>query len=162
MKTISRRNFIKNAGGAGFALWLGISVKGSPRIISSITKAGNFTPFILVESDGTITIFNIKPEMGQGTFQSIPSLIAEEFEVSLEQIVIRQTNGEKVFGAGQSAGGSSSVRNNYTTFRKVGASAREVFIKAASQQFLTIVNSYFISKLYRSNNYIPNPSRIPG
>lgn len=50
--------------------------------------------------------------MGQGTFQSIPALIAEEFEVSLDQVIIKQSNGEKELGAAQRAGGRSSVRNN--------------------------------------------------
>jgi isoquinoline 1-oxidoreductase beta subunit len=69
--------------------------------------------------------------MGQGTFQSIPAIIAEEFEVSLDQVTIKNTNGEKPFGDRQRAGGSSSIRTNYTDLRKVGASAKEVFIQAA-------------------------------
>ena len=91
MKQLSRRSFIKNAGGASVALWLGISANGYAAKRSPIAaEAKNFTPYILVESNGSITIFNTKPEMGQGTFQSIPALIAEEFEVSLEQITIKQ------------------------------------------------------------------------
>jgi isoquinoline 1-oxidoreductase beta subunit len=134
MHTVSRRSFIRNTGGAGIALWLGISEKalaGAP----GTAVARNFTPYILVESTGAITIFNFKPEMGQGTFQSIPALIAEEFEVSLEQVTIKLTNGEKEFGPRQSAGGSSSVRSNYTELRKLGASAKEVFLQAASNKW---------------------------
>ncbi len=131
MKPFSRRDFIKHAGGTGAALWLGISGWGAAHKTSSLSEAGNFTPFILVESNGSITIFNTKPEMGQGTFQSIPALIAEEFEVSLDQVIIKQSNGEKELGTSQRAGGSSSIRTNYTELRKVGASAKEVFIKAA-------------------------------
>jgi len=37
--------------------------------------------------------------LGQGNFQSIPALIAEEFEVSLSQVVIKNTNGERNFPA---------------------------------------------------------------
>ncbi len=134
MKPFSRRSFIKNAGGAGVALWLGISAKGNTGgtiQTRNIAEAKNFTPYILVESNGSITIFNTKPEMGQGTFQSIPALIAEEFEVSLDQVTIKQSNGEKELGPAQRAGGSASIRTSYTALRKVGASAREVFIQAA-------------------------------
>jgi len=135
MNQVSRRVFIKNTGVAGIALWLGISAKGHPVKTSGNIDAKNFTLYILVESNGNITIYNFKPEMGQGTFQSIPALIAEEFEVSLDQVIIKLTNGEKEFGTRQSAGGSSSVRSNYTELRKMGASAKEVFIKAASNQW---------------------------
>jgi isoquinoline 1-oxidoreductase beta subunit len=44
---------------------------------------------------GLVTIFNTKPEIGQGTYQSIPALIAEELEVAMDKIVIKQTGGEK-------------------------------------------------------------------
>src|SRR4029077_17861821 len=131
MKQVSRRSFIKNTSGAGIALWLGISAKGTPSLTPNVGEAKNFTPYILVESNGNITIYNTKPEMGQGTFQSIPALIAEEFEVSLHQVAIKQSNGEKELGTAQRAGGSASVRTSYTELRKVGASAREVFIQAA-------------------------------
>jgi len=132
---VSRRSFIKNAGGAGVALWLGISAKGFAGKTPDIASAKNFTPYILVESNGAITLYNTKPEMGQGTFQSIPALIAEEFEVSLDQVTIKLTNGEKEFGRSQSAGGSSSVRTSYTQLRKIGASAKEVFIQAAATKW---------------------------
>ena len=125
------------------ALWLGISAKGNLVSTSKIATAKNFTPFILVEPGGGITIFNTKPEMGQGTYQSIPALIAEEFEVSLDQVTIKFTNGEKEFGNGQSAGGSTSVRTNYTALRKIGASARVVFIQAAATKWQVEVSSCY-------------------
>src|ERR1700704_4874697 len=131
MNQVSRRGFLKNSGGAGIALWLGISSWDDAAKASNIYEAKNFTPYIIVDSGGSITLFNTKPEIGQGTFQSIPALIAEEFEVSLDQIIIKQSNGEKELGTSQRAGGSASIRTSYTELRKVGASAREVFIKAA-------------------------------
>jgi isoquinoline 1-oxidoreductase subunit beta len=131
MIQVSRRSFIKNAGGTSVALWLGISGWGFTAKTSNISEAGNFTPYILVESNGNITIFNTKPEIGQGTFQSIPALIAEEFEVSLDQVIIKQSNGEKELGPAQRSGGSASIRTSYTELRKVGASAKEVFVNAA-------------------------------
>src|SRR6476646_10900028 len=124
MNQVSRRSFIKHTGGASIALWLGISSKGFAAKTPDITTAKNFTPYILVDSDNNITIYNIRPEMGQGTFQSIPAIIAEEFEVSLDQVTIKNTNGEKPFGDRQRAGGSSSIRTNYTDLRKVGAYAK--------------------------------------
>ncbi|MBS1532532.1 MAG: molybdopterin-dependent oxidoreductase, partial [Bacteroidetes bacterium] len=129
---ISRRAFIRTTGTAGLALWLGLSAKGSTRKTTNIATAKNFSPFILVEDNGNITIYNIKPEMGQGTFQSVPAVIAEEFEVSLNQVTIKNTSGEPEFGNGQGAGGSASIRTGYNDYRKIGAAARMVFIAAAA------------------------------
>jgi len=143
MNQVSRRSFLKNSGGAGIALWLGISTWDNTAKASNIYEAKNFTPYIIVDSGGSITLFNTKPEMGQGTFQSIPALIAEEFEVSFDQVIIKQSNGESVFGPNQRAGGSASIRTSYTDLRKIGASAREVFVKAASLQWQVDASSCY-------------------
>ena len=135
MNQLTRRHFIQTSGTASLALCLGISNKGIAKNTTGNTVAKNFNPLILVESNGNITIYNTKPEMGQGTNQSVPAMIAEEFEVSLDQVTIKQTNGEKEFGLGQRAGGSSSIRTGYIQFRKVGAAAKAVFILAASARW---------------------------
>ena len=138
--TINRRNFIRLTGLTGAGLIVGLSMRGDNGIteianLSNAAASFELTPYVIIEKSGVITIFNTKPEMGQGTFQSIPALIAEELEVSMDKISIKQTGGEKQFGARQFAGGSASVRTSYTDLRKVGASAREMLVKAASQQW---------------------------
>ncbi|MCZ2477912.1 xanthine dehydrogenase family protein molybdopterin-binding subunit [Aquirufa antheringensis] len=131
MSLESRRSFIKKAGATGLTFWLGLSyVKGESTEVISTAKS--LTPFIKIDAAG-ITIFNPNPEMGQGSYQAVASMIAEELEVSLDQITIKNTSGEKEFGAGQWAGGSSTVREGYLTYRKIGASAKEMLVKAASQ-----------------------------
>ena len=140
LSNINRRNFIKFTGITGAGLVVGLSLKGRNGVatvaaLKDDAALYDLTPFIIIEKNGTITLFNPRPEMGQGTFQSIPSLIAEELEVSLDAVIIKQTGGEKIFGRGQFAGGSSSVRSDYFTLRKAGASAKEMLVTAASQQW---------------------------
>jgi len=134
--SINRRNFIRVTGITGAAFMLGLNpVKSSgvSAILNLSGKSGvfNLTPYIIIEKSGRITIMNPKPEMGQGTYQSVPALIAEELEVSPEAIIVKQTSGEKEFGR-QSAGGSSSIRGNYFQLRKIGASARMMLQEAAA------------------------------
>ena len=136
---IDRRNFIRITGISGMGLVIGLSAKANGvttvKNLTNMMESFELTPFVIIEKSGQITIFNTRPEIGQGTFQSIPALIAEELEVSLDQVTIRQTGGEQKFGPGQSAGGSASVRTSYQRLREVGASAREMLVKAASQQW---------------------------
>jgi isoquinoline 1-oxidoreductase beta subunit len=137
LPNIDRRNFLRISGITGAGLVFGLSASGETAV-EELTAAGEIfeiTPFVIIEKTGQITIFNTRPEIGQGTFQSVPAMIAEELEVSLDQVTIKQTGGEKKFGGGQSAGGSASIRTGYQSMRKVGASAREMLIKAASQQW---------------------------
>ncbi|GAB3795753.1 xanthine dehydrogenase family protein molybdopterin-binding subunit [Spirosoma humi] len=137
----SRRNFLKAAGltGAAFALGLPAThVLASPVLnLSSLPDSVELTPYVLIEKSGRITIMNPRPEIGQGTYQSVPALIAEELEVSLDNVTIQQTGGESKYGGmwSQAVGGSGSIRGGYTQMRKVGASAREMLRQAASQQW---------------------------
>jgi len=137
--TIQRRDFLRMTGLSGVGLILGFKSMadggiGETAIMNGLSASFNVTPFIIIDTTGAITIFNQKPEMGQGTFQAIPAIIAEELEVSLDAITIKQTSGESFFGS-QTAGGSSSVRSGYSMLRKTGASAREMLIQAAAQQW---------------------------
>ena len=136
--TIDRRHFLRISSLSGAAFLLGFSSIESenPQVVnlSGIQESFELTPYIIIEKSGQITIMNPRPEMGQGTFQAVPALMAEELEVSLDHVSIRQTAGEKEFGR-QVSGGSSSVRSNYSALRKIGASAREMLITAASNEW---------------------------
>jgi isoquinoline 1-oxidoreductase beta subunit len=136
---IKRRSFLKYSGLTGAAFVLGFRAHANENFeilnLSEAPASYEFTPNIIIEKSGKITIFNSKPDMGQGTFQSIPTIIAEELEVPLDQVTILQTGGEKKFGPMQFSGGSMSVRSSYHELRKIGASAREMLLTAASQMW---------------------------
>lgn len=148
---INRRHFLRLTGFTGIGLVLGFSsatADGKTEIVNLSDLPPDLfeiTPYVIIEKSGAITIMNPKPEMGQGTYQSVPSLIAEELELSLDQVVIKQTSGEKEFG-NQVSGGSSSVRRNYEALRKVGASAREMLSKAAAEQWKVPVEECYASE----------------
>lgn len=137
---VSRRRFLQLSGITGTGLLLGLSgaegkTLGGLVNLSDASNPVGVTPFVLIDPAGGITIFNTKPEIGQGTFQSIPSLIAEELNLTLDQVTIRQSGGEKELGNDQFAGGSASIRTSYTKYRKVGAAAREMLMTAAASQW---------------------------
>jgi isoquinoline 1-oxidoreductase beta subunit len=134
---INRRNFIRLSGLTGAALILGVSSRSGEKELAAVGDVADsykLTPYIIIEKSGKITLMNPKPDMGQGTFQSVPALIAEELEVPLDAVTILQTSGEKEFGR-QVSGGSTSVRLNYFSLRKVGAAAREMLIAAAAAKW---------------------------
>lgn len=137
----TRREFLKIMGQAGAVLAVGISPAGTllaaPRKVALADGAvaeTELNSFILITPDNKITIFNPRPEMGQGTWQSMPALIAEELGVNFEQIDIRITAGDKRHGP-QGVGGSGSVRGSWIPLRKVGAAAREMLVKAAANRW---------------------------
>ncbi|HET6253602.1 MAG TPA: molybdopterin cofactor-binding domain-containing protein [Puia sp.] len=145
IKRIDRRNFLKISGLSSAALIIGVSCgpdKKRTIAVASPSPAFNITPYVIIDKSGKITLMNPKPDMGQGTFQSVPSLIAEELEVPLDGVTIVQTGGEKEFG-GQTSGGSYSVRGNYQDLRKVGAAAKTMLIGAAAAQWKVPVSECY-------------------
>jgi isoquinoline 1-oxidoreductase beta subunit len=141
----SRRDFLKAAGLTSFGLALGISAFSNDAIVKKITPAVlklEINPFIIIDTAGNITIVNPRPDMGQGSTQAVPSLLAEELEVRLEQVKIVQSDGKGKYG-NQTSGGSSSVRSLWEPIRKAGAAAREMLTETAAKRWNVPVSECF-------------------
>jgi isoquinoline 1-oxidoreductase subunit beta len=140
-KNLSRRSFIKLTGLTGTALTLGFSFSALGKE-GEIIKAGaaedlgvELNAWISIDANGKVTITNHRSEMGQGSFQSVPQMIAEELEVSLDQINIVFAPGNSRKYGSQVTGGSSTIRGSYKKLMKLGASAREMLVEAAAKKW---------------------------
>jgi isoquinoline 1-oxidoreductase beta subunit len=96
--------------------------------------------FIRIDRDGQVTLIIHKVEMGQGTFTSIPMLLAEELEVDLSKVKLEQAPPDNKLYAdpllgGQVTGGSTSVRGTWQPLRQAGAAARTLLVSAAAQNW---------------------------
>jgi isoquinoline 1-oxidoreductase subunit beta len=140
---VPRRDFMKIAGLSGVGLLLGFATKANGAVASIVNLSENspsavlsfeLHPFVVIDNAGGITLINHRPDMGQATWQSVPMMIAEELEVSLDQIKIQQSDGLRKYGA-QLSGGSSTVRTGWTRLRQAGAAAREMFVQAAATRW---------------------------
>ena len=84
---LSRRAFLQAGAAAGGGLMLSLSL---PFANGDAEAAGGdgFAPnaFIRIGSDGQVVMTMPYVEMGQGTYTSIPMLVAEELEVDLSQV----------------------------------------------------------------------------
>ncbi len=138
---LSRRTFLRAGAAAGGGLLLSI---GLPGLIGEIEAAGteSFAPsaFIRIGRDGSVALIIPQVEMGQGTYTSLPMLIAEELEVELNQVQVEHASpDDKLFGnrlvGFQVTGGSTSVRAFWEPLRRAGATARTMLVAAAAQNW---------------------------
>lgn len=138
----SRRAFLRQAGLSGVALTIGYYWpalgKGLGEIIhadDAKDAATELMAWISIDSAGKVTIFNHRSEMGQGTWQSIPQIIAEELEVNMDQVTIRSVAANPQKYGPQPQEGSFSIRGWYQQLLRVGATAREMLMEAAARQW---------------------------
>jgi isoquinoline 1-oxidoreductase beta subunit len=79
--------------------------------------------------------------MGQGTYTSIPMLVAEELEVDLKQVRVEhappneQLYGNPLLGGVQATGGSTTIRASWKPLRQAGAIARTMLVAAAAKRW---------------------------
>lgn len=134
---LSRRDFMKLTAGA-FVMGMNLP---SARLSAAVKSDGNqINAFIIIRPDNSIVFFNPFIEMGQGTYTSIPSVLAEELDADLAQMTIEQApHGSEyriMFNkTARFTGGSYSVRSSYDTLRQTGAAARAMLIQAAANQW---------------------------
>src|SRR6266567_2636187 len=80
-------------------------------------------------------------EMGQGTYTSIPMLIAEELEVDLKQVRLEHAPpneklyGNPLLGGIQATGNSNAIRASWQPLREAGAIARTMLVSAAAKRW---------------------------
>ncbi|MDB4911041.1 MAG: aldehyde dehydrogenase [Gemmatimonadetes bacterium] len=154
----SRRRFLQVGAATGGGLLIGFSLFGCEQkkpadrktppsekaVGAAATAETNRAPglapnaFIRIDRDGLVTLIMHKVEMGQGTFTSMPMLLAEELGVDLAKVRLEQAPADNNLYSdpmlgGQVTGGSTSVRGAWKPLREAGAAARSVLVSAAAQ-----------------------------
>src|SRR3954454_17193473 len=137
---LSRRNFLINSILAGGGLVLSVSL---PFDQGRARNTESFAPnaFIRIGADGQIVLTMPYVEMGQGTYTSIPMLIAEELEVDLKQVRLEHAPpnaklyGNPLLGGEQATGNSNAVRASWQPLRQAGATARAMLVSAAAKRW---------------------------
>jgi isoquinoline 1-oxidoreductase beta subunit len=137
---LSRRLFLKAGAAAGGGLMLSLSL---PLANGGAEAAdAEFAPnaFIRIDGDGQIILIMPYVEMGQGTYTSIPMLIAEELEVDLKQVRLEHAPPNAKLYANpllgvQATGNSNAVRAAWQPLRQAGATARTMLIAAAAKRW---------------------------
>jgi isoquinoline 1-oxidoreductase beta subunit len=141
MKT-SRREFLKQSAAIGGGLTIGYGPLGA---ISEAfaQKAGDgveLTAWVVVRPDNAVIIRYARAEMGQGSMTSAPMLVAEELECDWKRVKIEYASAnanvkrKRAWGDMASVG-SRTIRNSQEYLRRAGATAREMLIAAAAQQW---------------------------
>lgn len=130
---IDRREFLKRLGGGIIIVFsIGeLSVFGGG-ILTKEQESSDFNAYLRVKEDGRIDCYTGKIEMGQGVITSLAQVLAEELEVSLDQVDLVMGDTELCpYDAG--TWGSMTTRFFDPILRAAAAEARAILIELAAE-----------------------------
>src|SRR5580700_8450398 len=144
--SVNRRKLLKATAGLTFAL--AIASDKLPFVDEAFAEAQNpSTPYapsvwLTIAPDGTITIVSPAAEMGQGSFTTLPLIVAEELDADWAKVkpVFPSEWDDKKFGnPGYNytfqTSASASVTGYFTSLRMAGAQARRVLLDAVAAKW---------------------------
>src|SRR4051812_49167540 len=134
----SRRDFLRITAAAAVegGLLIGFGAPARAAVVSDLPASdAPFAPnaFLRIDRTGKVTFVMPMIEMGQGTYTSLPMLIAEELEVDVDKVAIEHSPADDklyvnpLIGA-QLTGASTAIRAMYEPLRRAGATARVMLV----------------------------------
>jgi CO/xanthine dehydrogenase Mo-binding subunit len=133
--TLDRRGFLKSAG----ALIVGFSMGGDAQAqfgsapIAGSPRNDQVDSWIAIASDGSVTAFSGKEELGQGISTAQQQLVAEELSVAFERVKLIYCDTALTPDQAYTSGSQSHPANfNHANLALACATAREALIKMAA------------------------------
>jgi isoquinoline 1-oxidoreductase beta subunit len=140
MPELNRRSFVVGAAAATGGLAIGLDLPfGGPK--SALAAGGaEVTAWVVIQPDETVVIRIARSEMGQGTLTGLAQLVAEELECDWSKVTTEyptpgQSVARKRVWGNFSTGGSRGIRESQEYVRKGGATARQMLVQAAANEW---------------------------
>ena len=142
---LSRRRFLGSATAAAGGLVIGFHLPAGPKRAQAAMPGGAVVNgWLRIGPDGTVTVFSVTTEIGQGTTSSIPQMVAEELEVEWKHVRVEMAPVDPAYyfnpygEAGEpiyATFGSMGTYSQFEPLRKAGAAARMMLVQAAAERW---------------------------
>jgi isoquinoline 1-oxidoreductase subunit beta len=150
----SRRHFLIGATATATGFVVGYHLLGGRALADTPAPAVNpFAGYVQIGEDNKVTIISAHMEMGQGAYNGIATLVAEELDADWSQIDVVGGYGNIPLygnltygGVAQSTGGSSAMASSFDRYRKAGATARAMLVNAAAKEWAVPAEEIYVAK----------------
>ena len=138
---MNRRTFVVSAAAAGGGLALGLELPlGGPQPILAQDGTPEINAWVVIRPDDTVVVRVARAEMGQGSLTGLAQLVAEELDcdwakVTWETPTPGQNVARKRAWGDYATVGSRAIRQSQEYVRNGGATAREMLIDAAANEW---------------------------
>ena len=146
----SRRQFLIGsvATGAGFVVGFSL-VGGAVRAAENTGGSAAaqeitdpFAGYVRIDADNRVTVLSAHFEMGQGAYNGVATLVAEELDADWDQIDVEGASGNTALygnlawgGTIQGTGGSTAMASSFDRYRRAGAAAKVMLTAAAAEDW---------------------------
>lgn len=147
---VTRRDFVISATAAAGGLLVacktrsGASTRDLASNVQSMVAIRFPNAWVAIRPDGKIAFTLDKVEMGQGTMTTLASIVADEVEVDLDQIVVQFAPPDLIYINNgffvQVTGGSNSISSTWQPLRLAAAATREMLIQGGAQKMRVPAN----------------------
>jgi isoquinoline 1-oxidoreductase beta subunit len=154
--TPSRRHFLIGATATGAGLVVGYHLLGRPASADTAVAAPPINPFagyVQIGTDNKVIVLSAHMDMGQGCYNGIATLVAEELDADWAQMDVIGGSGNPLLygnltwgGKIQGTGGSSAMTSSFERYRRAGATARAMLVAAAAQEWSVPVGEITVAK----------------
>ena len=141
MTPSSRRDFLKRTG----ALIVGFTALGEAQVLQGpfpgSPSLAQLDSWIAIGTDGAITAYSGKEELGQGISTAQQQLVAEELSVPFDRVTLIYCDTAITPDQAHTSGSQSHPTNfNHGNLAQAGATARDVLFRLASDRLQTPVD----------------------
>ncbi len=137
----TRRGFLIGAAAAAGGLAIGFRPVGAAAQ-STDGAASPFDVYLTIAPDDKVTVISSQFDMGQGSYHGIATLVIEELGARFDQVDVvggwgptEHYGNMAMGGAMQLTGGSTSMASSWDRYRIAGATARQMIIAAAADEW---------------------------
>jgi isoquinoline 1-oxidoreductase subunit beta len=147
----SRRQFLVGAAVAGAGLTIGFDAKAQAPAAAAVPNP--FAGYLRIGTDNSVTVLSAHMDMGQGVYNGIATLVAEELGADWSTIRVDGASGNLALygnvawgGAAQGTGGSTAMASSWERYRKAGAIARTMLVSAAAKAWNVPASEIAVTK----------------
>lgn len=147
----SRRQFLAGSAAAGAGLTIGFPV--SAQAPAAAVVPNPFAGYVRIGTDNVVTVMSAHMDMGQGVYNGIATLVAEELGADWSTIRVEGASGNLALygnaawgGAAQGTGGSTAMSSSWDRYRRAGAIARTMLVSAAAKAWSVPATEIVVSK----------------
>jgi isoquinoline 1-oxidoreductase beta subunit len=137
---MNRRSFVAGVAAVGGGFALGFEIPYGPSVVRAQDGSPEVNAWVVIRPDDTVIVRIARSEMGQGTETGLAQLVAEELQCDWSKVRTEFPSAgsnlarKRVWGD-MSTGGSRGIRTSHQYVRQGGATAREMLIQAAANEW---------------------------